>query len=66
MGRIRIINRRGLVLDTEVVDLETGKTLQGIETIEIAPLKAPYNSDLVKATITFIGVELDLVAEKEK
>ena len=61
MTSIRIVSD-GKVVGTKVYGPD-GKQLQGVTAVTIAPLEV--GSTLVTAQITFVNVELDVVADAE-
>ena len=57
--RIKIVNTTGKVLDTQV--LFDGKSIPMVQSVKISEINT--EPAYVTATITFEGVELDIVAE---
>ena len=60
---IKIISKDGHGNGTKVIDLKTGEELSDITRIEIEPI---VPDGRVIATVTFLGVELDIEAEKKE
>ena len=60
---IRIVNKTGIVRDTEVFDSVTGEKIHGIYALEFLPLVL---GETIKAKLSVHVREMDVVSEKSK
>lgn len=66
MRRIKVVNKTGLVHDTELIDLETGENLcrrYGVSSINIV-LDVNDDDLRARAVVEFTDIELDVISNE--